>query len=327
MNGNEYGIILLKPDGVRKGLVDRLLQFIEKSNLEVIEIKKLILKKEDIIHYIRTSFDTNKYSDYMSSGYVIAVLVYGQYAINELIKIKRLLRSEHGFTCDDMMNLVHSVDLGNEYYSQFKLLFPERDIVKYSLYADMNLVLQEEEILNELYKLDITSNVSWVGIILEYGTIAKVIKEFYKYKNNRLRALYGLKYKCAFKDKIISVIGYLPETFDTTVVDTQNKVDETVESYINWIKENGGITVLDYRPLDELTEELLIDLRAIGLDGVVVYDPRFSQNEVAKLEYIVADKLQLALTGGSNGYARGGELTIDKKTFEILVKNLKLNHL
>ena len=95
------------------------------------------------------------------------------------------------------------------------------------------------------------------------------------------------------------------------------------KTYIEIIHECKGISILDYTVYNNQIEETLTYLKTLGLDGVVVYDLRYSLQEVAKLEYISADILGLLLTGGSNGQTNNGSLSIDKKTFDLLIDKIK----
>lgn len=251
----------------------------------------------------------------MCSGEVILLLVYGEYAINKLIAIKRAIRANYGLDCNDMKNLIHSADLGNEFFVQFTGLFPDLDPVKYSLYADMNVRLPIDNALQSLLTLERSSNLSWIGV-LGYEKQLLKIEKMSKLVSQKINIIFGITRQCLFYNERLSFIGYLPCGVALNKVGLAMEV--TAQTFIDRIRECNGITVLNYRVLDDKSEKLLKSLKSIGLDGVVVYDPRFTQNDMARLEYLAADKYQLKLCGGTNGQIAPGMLSIDRTTFEIL---------
>ena len=261
----------------------------------------------------------------MSSGPIIAIMVRGNYTIDKLIKIKRKLRSDLGVSCDDMQNFIHSADLGNEHYIQTKYLFPELDATKHSLYADMSVPFSSTHSQEQLSFLKKNSSISYVGLLLDSNALTTHHDRLMHLHNNGLNIIYGIRFPCIIKLKTnkiikITIIGYFKEL----ELINQN-IYETVDakSCIELIHQSKGISILDYSPYTEDFEEKLLCLKGINLDGVNVYDLRYSLEEVAKLEYISADVLGLLLTGGSNGQASDGSLSIDKKTFDLFISKMK----
>ena len=325
MTNAEHGIILLKPDGVNKNLEKKLYKHLEDNDLEIVSIKKTILRSEEITKHIRTSFNPNEYSQYMSSGPIIAVMVKGVYAIDKLIKIKRKLRSDLGVSCDDMQNYVHSADLGNEHLIQTKYLFPELDAGIHSLYADMNIPLSIKNLENQIDFIKTNSSVSYIGLIInpvELFSFYGISKHLHI---NKLNIIFGVRFPCVIKLKNnnfvpITIIGYFKE-LKLILQNFKNIID--AKSCIKIIHMSRGVSVLDYLTYNEAFEEIILHLKNIHLDGVNVYDLRYSLQEVAKLEYISADIHGLLLTGGSNGQTTDGSLSIDKKTFDLFMDKMK----
>ncbi|WAA08818.1 nucleoside-diphosphate kinase [Fervidibacillus albus] len=57
---HEYGIALLKPDGVERGILPKLLAYIQEDGMEIIKHKVVQLHKEDVFRNFVTDFDMNK---------------------------------------------------------------------------------------------------------------------------------------------------------------------------------------------------------------------------------------------------------------------------
>lgn len=321
-DGKEYGIVVLKPDGIERGVLGLLVSMLEENNLSLITTKEIHMKYEDVIKTIRTRFDNDKYAKYMSKSKVIALLVYGEYAVGKLIDIKQTIRGKFGLSSNDMKNLIHSPDCGNEYYEHFNYLFPELSVAQYGLYADVTVKQcdTDEETLGKLHKLNETSSLSVVGILFEYGKNSSLIQTYNASPGKNLQLLAGIVKECVYKNENMNFIGYLPPKNQTITFDQNDILDDSAECFISWVKRNRGVCILDYRPFNSDSEQLIINLKDEGIDGAVVYDPRFSQEEMAQLEVIVEDDLGLLLTGGTNGCLAIGELAVDRTTFDKFTK-------
>ena len=326
MSSLEHGIILLKPDGVKMNLERKLYDHLKKIHLDIVAINKTKLSPQEVTKYIRTSFNVKQYADYMCSGPIIAVMVKGDYAIDKLIHIKREIRTALGVTCNDMKNYIHSADLGNEHYIQTKYLFPNLDEFYCGLYADMNVLVSFDNLCSQIYNIEKKSSVSYIGLLIDADKLLSFYDKMNSIHCNKLRILYGVRFSCKIKCKSnvwknINIIGYFINIELLLLQDFQNIID--AKTYIEIIHECKGISILDYTVYNNQIEETLTYLKTLGLDGVVVYDLRYSLQEVAKLEYISADILGLLLTGGSNGQTNNGSLSIDKKTFDLLIDKIK----
>lgn len=312
---NEYGIILIKPDGVKANIIELLKSMLQKSNLTIIKTKQIYLKKEEVVANIVTKFDNEKYADYLSESEVIALLVFGQKAIATLIDIKQSIRALYGFSSDNMRNLLHSPDCGNEYFEHLKFLFPELNHVVYGTYGDLTVPAygNEFDLIKELDYLNNISCVNWVGILINYQVKLPDLEEFILRKSNQINLLFGVCKKCIYKNEELQIIGYFHPNHK--IPNRTDFVNNSIECYIHWIKEHQGVCVLDYRPFMDDSEKLITELKELGIDGVVVYDPRYTQMEVARLEVICEDDLGLLLLGGTNNIIPIGSLGVDKTTF------------
>lgn len=327
MSGREHGIILLKPDGVKCGLEEQLYSYFDKYNLKVVARRQTTLIPEQVIKNMRTSFDKEEYARYLCSAPIVATMVRGDYTIAKLIKIKREIRSSLGVTCNDMCNYVHSADLGNEHYVQTQYLFPMLDVSKCGLYADMNICVSAKKWRSEMRNLE-NSSLSYIGLIIDLAELIDYKESFYGKKSSKFNIIYGVRVKCKYKTRndayTVSVIGYFKNIGD--ILKVRLYLDEycDLEKCINIIHRCGGLAILDYIPYRKfISDDMLLRLKLMGIDGAVVYDVRYSMDEVARLEYVVADVLGLLLIGGSNGIITSGTLSIDRIAFELFLRRMK----
>ncbi|MFG3611365.1 nucleoside-diphosphate kinase [Rummeliibacillus stabekisii] len=318
-NSMDYGLAILKPDGVIKPKVyDSFKRELEKNNLEIVFEKRAQLQKKDILSHFSSPFNMDEYADYLSSGEIISFLVRGHGASHKLREIKLEFRKEYGFTSNDMRNLLHTADHGNEYNLQFKLLFPSCNIVVYSQYADLTVKLNgsNNEILNQLLKIDQESNLKHIGLLCEDYSIIEVVREFNKLKSGKLEVIMVYVYKTNFKDINIELLGYLPLKKTPTV--KARPMHGSITEFFEWIRDNEGLVILNYLPLKNISSEMLNYLKALNLCGVQVYDPRRTLTEAEILEDIVEDDFGLFVSGGTNGFDVAGAISIGKYEFNQL---------
>ncbi|EML6324631.1 hypothetical protein QCQ60_004951 [Bacillus cereus] len=328
----EHGLFVLKPDSIEKGLLNDFLKFVINKKIEIVQVKVLKLNYQQALKHFSSIFNLEEYAAYMSRGQIAAILVRGEKIGKVLGEIKREFRKGFGYTSENMENLVHTADQGNEYYEQFKLLFPELELAKYTKWADMNILVRdnEEEVIKILKELEQGSNLVWAGVVQETGKKCNVIEEFEK-EGGKLKTLLGLEHICKHHNDQVSIIAYLPDTLKSTPNHTFLNEQTTAEEYIQWVKMIGGITVLNYKPLTELTKEFLLSLKDIGLDAVHIYDARRSIDETEELEEIVESHCDLKFSGGGNGCSIPGEMALGHHEFEklygeIIRNSTSVNH-
>jgi len=81
----ERTIVIIKPDGVRRGLVGEILSRFEKKGFKIRALKMIRLSREQAeklydIHFGKSFF--NDLVNYMTSGPVVAVILEGDNAVN-----------------------------------------------------------------------------------------------------------------------------------------------------------------------------------------------------------------------------------------------------
>jgi len=77
--------VIIKPDGVRRGLVGEILSRFEKKGFKIRALKMIRLSREQVeklydIHFGKSFF--NDLVNYMTSGPVVAVILEGDNAVN-----------------------------------------------------------------------------------------------------------------------------------------------------------------------------------------------------------------------------------------------------
>lgn len=322
---HEFGIAVVKPDGLKKGVLSQLYSEIERNGLKITFQKKVKLQKEDIFQNFITDFDLDVYADYLSSDCLIVLLVSGDSAAYTLRQIKLSLRKGYGFSSEDMMNLIHTVDHGNEYFYQFRLFFPELCPTKYSGYADMNYtcdIQNDEEILEKLLFIERETNLSWLGYIVKSNFKSKAIGQFYQMTQySTLGIILGLKHKFFLNNNPINLIGYLPPAL-IELPNLPSIILENTKEFIKWITDFGGTVVLDYLPLHQYTLDLLLMLKDQGLRGVVIYDPRRTLHETIQLEDLIECETKMFFSGGTGGILDAAQLSIGKRDFSKLMNGL-----
>ncbi|MFV1960072.1 MAG: nucleoside-diphosphate kinase, partial [Planctomycetota bacterium] len=92
----ETTLVLVKPDGVQRGLIGRVLARLETKGLEIVGLKMLLppralLEAHYAVHRERPFFAS--LLSFMSSGPVVAIAARGDGAIDA---VRRLMGSTHG---------------------------------------------------------------------------------------------------------------------------------------------------------------------------------------------------------------------------------------
>jgi nucleoside-diphosphate kinase len=86
----ERTLSIVKPDGVRKGLIGEVIRRFESKGLRVVALKRMVLQKHDAeafyaVHKEKGFFQS--LTDFMSSGPVVAMVLEGEDAIQRTRKI------------------------------------------------------------------------------------------------------------------------------------------------------------------------------------------------------------------------------------------------
>ncbi|MBV7273097.1 nucleoside-diphosphate kinase [Clostridiaceae bacterium UIB06] len=132
----ERTLVLIKPDGVQRKLMGKIISCYEDKGLTISAMKMLyatndILQQHYIEHKNKTFF--NELISYLLEGKIVAMIVEGNNAINVVRKINGAtdpLNADMGsirgrFGNDKTKNLVHSSDSIDTAQRELTLWFPE----------------------------------------------------------------------------------------------------------------------------------------------------------------------------------------------------------
>jgi len=138
----ERSLVLIKPDGVQRGLAGAVIARLEEGGLKLVALKMLRLNKEMArrhyaIHKDKPFF--NNLVDYISSAPIVAAVFAGEQAVSAIRKImgatdpakaeKGTIRGDFGQ--DIERNTVHGSDAVETAATEISLFFAPNEIVSY----------------------------------------------------------------------------------------------------------------------------------------------------------------------------------------------------
>ena len=117
----EQTCVIIKPDGVRRRLVGRIIQRFEDADLSIVALKKTLLSSEVVkVHYehLKEQPFFPKLCAFMTESPVILMILEGEDAVSRVRKIvgaTNPLKADSGsirgqFATDTTRNLVHASD-------------------------------------------------------------------------------------------------------------------------------------------------------------------------------------------------------------------------
>ncbi len=140
----EHTLILIKPDGVKKGLIGEVILQFEKARLRLAAVK--MLKLTDVIletwyfHHKDKPFFPGLRS-YMQQTPVVAVVLEGENAVSRVRDIcgptdsskapKGTIRGDHGVNIQE--NVIHASDSPERAKEEMKLLFTDGEVFDYKI--------------------------------------------------------------------------------------------------------------------------------------------------------------------------------------------------
>ena len=132
----ERTLVLIKPDGIKRGLIGKIINQYEEKSLEVVELKMITATKDNAKkHY--SEHESKEFFEelinYVTDGKMCAMILMGEKAIDIVRKIngdkdpvKAELASIRGeFTLDKTHNLVHASDSPESAEREIAIWFPE----------------------------------------------------------------------------------------------------------------------------------------------------------------------------------------------------------
>ncbi|MEM2250872.1 MAG: nucleoside-diphosphate kinase [Candidatus Hadarchaeales archaeon] len=132
----EWTCLIVKPDGVMRGLVEEVKRRIEKSGLKIVKEKRMRLTREkaEALYEVHRGKDFfGPLINFMISGDIVAMIVEGENAIQIVRQIvgptnpsnapKGTIRGDFGTSTRE--NVVHASDSPESARYEISLLFPE----------------------------------------------------------------------------------------------------------------------------------------------------------------------------------------------------------
>ncbi len=137
----ERTLSIIKPDAVKNGHTGDIIAMIEKNNFNIVAIKKIHLKEQEVRAFYMIHRDKKFYNDlvsYMSSGPIVAMVLEKEDAIFEL---RQLMGStdpteakegtiRRAFALSKQQNSIHGSDSIENANHEIKFFFSELEIVE-----------------------------------------------------------------------------------------------------------------------------------------------------------------------------------------------------
>lgn len=151
----EKSVVLVKPDGLQRGLVGAIINRFERKGLKLIGIKMVALDDpildEWYVHHKEKPFFTDL-KKFMKSTPVVAMVWEGVEAINairKLVGITKAREAEMGsirgdFGMSQSFNLIHASDSKEIAEKEIKLLFSTDEIFDYNKSEYLHVYAEEE---------------------------------------------------------------------------------------------------------------------------------------------------------------------------------------
>ena len=135
----EHTLVLIKPDGMKKKIVGKIIDRFEREGLELVGLKLINLTQEPLETWYAHHKDKPFFkdlSDFMKSSPVVAIVLRGEFAINRVRDVigptdsskapKGTIRGDHGDSIQ--MNVVHASDAPERAEFEISLLFKSTEI-------------------------------------------------------------------------------------------------------------------------------------------------------------------------------------------------------
>lgn len=139
----ERTFVMVKPDGVQRGLIGEVISRLERKGLKIVAVKMLRIPREMAESHYAEHKEKPFFAslvDYITSGPVVAMVVEGRDAIKVVRKlvgatnpVEAAVGTIRGdFGLDVGRNVVHASDSPQSAEREISLFFAENEIVEYS---------------------------------------------------------------------------------------------------------------------------------------------------------------------------------------------------
>lgn len=139
----ERTYLMIKPDGVQRGLVGEVITIFEKKGFKIVGLKMLRISRELAERHYGEHKDKPFFKDlveYITSGPVVAVVIEGKEAVSavrEMMGATDPLKAAPGtirgrYGIDIGRNVVHGSDSPASAHREITLFFREEELIEYS---------------------------------------------------------------------------------------------------------------------------------------------------------------------------------------------------
>jgi nucleoside-diphosphate kinase len=152
----ERTLVLVKPDGVQRGLVGEILSRLERKGLKVVGLRLLLVPREMAERHYAVHAGKHFYAglvDFITSGPVAAIALEGPDAIATVRRIvgqtmpgeasAGTIRGDLGIS--GLRNLIHASDGAETAALELDLWFPSGELLDYTRDVDAWIVAEEPE--------------------------------------------------------------------------------------------------------------------------------------------------------------------------------------
>lgn len=136
----ERTLVMIKPDGVQRNLIGKVISIFEEKGIRVVALKKLRLTKDQakafyIVHKERPFYED--LTNYMSSGPIVAMVLEGESAITRVREIMGATDPKEAkegtirklFGLDKEKNTVHGSDSPESAQREIAFFFSEQELL------------------------------------------------------------------------------------------------------------------------------------------------------------------------------------------------------
>ncbi len=136
----ERTLVMIKPDGVERNLIGKIISIFEENGLKVIALKKVRLSKKQAqafyaVHKNKPFYDS--LTDYISSGPLVAMVLEGEMAIQKVREIMGATDPKEAkegtirklFGLDKEKNTVHGSDSLESAQKEISFFFSEFELI------------------------------------------------------------------------------------------------------------------------------------------------------------------------------------------------------
>ncbi len=136
----ERTLVLVKPDGVERGLVGEVISRFEKKGFKIVALKMLKMTREIAEEFYSVHREKPFFNDlveFITSGPIVAIMLEGDNAI-EVVRL--MIGATDGrkaapgtirgdFALSIQNNIVHASDSPESFEREYKIVFKDEDIV------------------------------------------------------------------------------------------------------------------------------------------------------------------------------------------------------